>query len=284
MTPLKEKLEGGFEKFLFIMGIYAAVLGTITGIFGRIASQYSSSSTDACQISAFILWFSAFYFLFPFVGGPLYEKIKNFIIRESEMRDREAGVGALYVILTVLTFAATIGGIWGTSMSISVLNHRDTVRVANTEIVHRGFEVDSSYIDPVARLYFATDFEIDAYEVGSVYVHFLVYENDQYIGFFKSSFLGNDTRQESNGSAISTSNYFKAQTTHPLTFMWQESSVMYTRDEAFYRMFTSNLDTITIVPKIVYVSFTDGTQLGDFNDYNYGYYDASGTFHTSFNG
>jgi hypothetical protein len=282
MTSLKETLEGGFEKFLFIMGIHATVLGTITGIFGRIASQYSSSATDACWISAFFLWFSAFYFLFPFIGGPLYERIKNFIIRDSEMRDRNTGAGALYVILTVLTFAATIGGIWGTSMSISVLNHRDTVRVANTEIVQRGFEVDQSYIDPVARLYFATDLEIDAYEVASVYVHFLVYENDQYIGFFKSSFQGNDTRQESNGSATTTSNYFKAQATHRLTFMWQESSVMYTRDETFYCMFTSNLDTITIVPRIVYVSFVDGPQLGDFNDYNYGYYDASGAFHTSF--
>ena len=282
MTPLKEKLKSGFAKFLFIIGIYATVMGTITGIFGRIASQYSSSATDACQISAFILWFSAFYFLFPFVGGPLYEKIKNFIIRDSEMRDREAGVGALYVLLTVLTFAATIGGIWGTFTSISVLNHRDTVRVTHTEIVQRGFEEDRSYIDAVARLHFATDIEIGAYEVGSVYVHFLVYENDQYVGFFKSSFQGNDTRQESNGSVISTSYYFKAQTTHRLTFMWQESSVMYTKDEVFYRMFTSNLDNIRIVPNIVYISFVDGPELGDFNDYNYGYYDESGAFHTSF--
>ena len=284
MTPLKEKLEGGFEKFLFIIGIHAAVFGTVAAIFGLISSQYSSTATDACWVSAFCLWFSSFYFLFPFVGGPLFEKIKSFIIRDSEMRDREAGVGALYMLLTVLTCATTVGAIWGTVTSISVLNHRDTVRVANTEIVRRGFEEDRSYIDPVARLYFETDLEIDAYEVGSVYVHFLVYENDQYVGFFKSSFMGNDTRQESNGSAISTSNYFKAQTTHRLTFMWQESSVMYTRDEAFYRMFTSDLDSIRIVPKIVYVSFADGPQLGDFNDYNYGYYDESGTFHTSFTG
>lgn len=283
-------LLGGFmseeriKRIFLLVGIFDAVIGITTAILGLIAGQYSGDASGACYFGAYVLLFSAAFFVFPTIGGPLYEKIKNLIIRDSEINNRNSGLGALALLLLFLSFVGTISGIVGSTTAISVFNHVDTVTVSNTKIVSRGFEEDRSYIDPVARIHFTADLQVEEYEVGLVYMHFLVYENDQFIGYFKCDFAGNETRKETNGVSVSTSNYFRPETTHSLSFQLQESSVKYTKDPIFYRMFTGDLDTITIVPKVIYTSFVDGPSMGDFDDYMYGYYDANGEFQNDFNG